>query len=98
MTWHVFERGSPDSLYWANVLPGDGVQGPGTFAYKAADFANRNEDRHTRPLILAHAPLLVLSRQPGIPGEVEPLNADLCTFVVLSRHGILVILKAFSSV
>jgi hypothetical protein len=88
MTYHRFSAHSDETQKWTNVQIGDLVCSPGTMAYKANEFADRTTK--TRWLILSTGLLLVLSRHDGIPGEPNTENESI-TFVVLSRHGPLVI-------
>lgn len=87
MEWHVFKVSDRESWLWSKVLPGDMVQTWGTLAYKQRNFVGRTDD--TKVLSLRGSPILVLSRNEGIPGEEEPGQHR--TFVCLSRHGIIVI-------
>lgn len=99
MKWHRFgqlDNNTSNDLYefmkWTNVMPGDVVQSWGTYAWNRDDF-RRRYDKGVKHYRLKMAPVLVLSRIPGIPGE-EGLKeeGDLVTFTCLSRHGIIVVL------
>lgn len=105
-TWHRFNQHEEDNpnremdwefLHWTDVMPGDVVQSRGTCAYKMRDFETRPiqellKDDNAKVLRLHSAPVLVLSRHEGIPGEDYPGRVR--TFVCLSRHGLLVVLQA----
>jgi hypothetical protein len=78
--------------FWDDVMPGDIVHGPGTRAFRANSFANRTED--TTVLVMGQKLMLVLSRYEGVPGEDEYYDKNYwVTFTVLTRHGVLVVLK-----
>lgn len=89
--WHCIgqEGVDLDAWKWTDVQPGDVVQSRGTFAYKMRDFIGRDDD--TKVMQLHSAPILVIARVPGIPGEEEP--GDHVTFVCLSRHGIILVVQ-----
>lgn len=86
--FHHFKRGDEEVWHWSKVRHGDLVVSPGSIAYKAKDFASR--DNNTKALFLVDGLLLVLSRIEGCPGEVYD---DAVTFVVMSRHGPLVLVQ-----
>ena len=79
-----------EAWQWSQVMPGDVVQSMGTFAFKQRDFIGRTEE--TKGLRLKSAPVLVLSRVRGIPGEEEP--GEHVTFVCLSRHGLILVVQS----
>ena len=92
--WHRFgqdDRLDMETWRWTHVVPGDVVQSRGTCAYRLRDFASRDEN--TRILVLKEAPILVLSRQSGVPDESDP---GALTFVCLSRHGLIVVVTHLS--
>lgn len=74
-------------------MPGDVVQSAYTIAFKQCDFIARNLE--TKTLKLMHAPILVLARIDGVPGEDHEINCfpgkKNVTFVCLSRHGIIIV-------
>jgi hypothetical protein len=79
-----------DRWRWKDVMPGDLVHSPFTHAWKARDFADRDEN--TRHLNLRDGLLLVLTRIDGCPGDdTYDVPAAYVTFIVWSRHGPLVI-------
>jgi len=89
-TWHRYGQDGKADLRaweWTDVLPGDVVQSRGTIAYKMRDFVGR--DDKTKVLYLHSHPVLVLSRNRGIPGEEPP--GEYVTFTCLSRHGLIVV-------
>ena len=67
---------------------------PGTTAWKLQNFHLRNDPEEViRPYELGHRPLLVMTRFSGIMGEHDAaLGPGTLTFIVLSRHGVLVII------
>jgi hypothetical protein len=89
LTFHVFPPGTHD---WSAVTPGDVVVCPGTYAYRLEDFSN--VDENTRGLILQQRPLLVLSVTMMSENSGLASDGDV-VFTVLSRHGILCILRLF---
>lgn len=93
MAVHVLTgKNASEVFYWTNVMPGDLVISPGATAFLSLDFKNRTED--TRVLHLRQGHLLVLARIDGVPGEEkDPESRKRRTFVVHSRHGILVLLQ-----
>lgn len=78
-----------DRHFWRDVVPGDVLHSPGTNAFTMADFARRGED--TKVMTMGQRLLFVVSRHDGIPGDHGQPNA--VTFVVLSRHGTLVVIQ-----
>jgi len=95
MKWHRFgqEENEPfdkEAWHWTDVMPGDVVQSKGTHAYRQRDFIGRTDLTHT--LHLKYAPVLVLSKHFGIPGE-EPPESGYVTFVCLSRHGLIIVVN-----
>lgn len=88
-----------DVWSWQHVMPGDTVVSQGSLAFFARDYLTRNED--TKVLKLALAPILCLARVPGTISpstdkhwnDMEGHHDSLITFVVLSRHGVLVVVQ-----
>ena len=94
--WRFGQDGKPDmeAWKWTHVMPGDVVQSRGTVAYRHRDWENRNDEK-THVVQLHSAPMLVLSRIPGIPGpDGEGPESGHVTFVVLSRHGLLILVQS----
>lgn len=91
MKFHDFKASDVESLHWSQVAVGDLVRSPGSSAFRANAFAERTP--RTRVLSLANGLLLVVSRFDGVPGEPEYDDENITTFVVLSRHGPLVLMK-----
>lgn len=99
MTYHDFKRSDTEVMHWTNVVPGDLVHSPGALAILGKDFyaychGSTKERDDTAILTLADGVLLVLSRSEGCPGmenwdEFVTFN----TFVVMSRHGLLVLMQ-----
>lgn len=90
MTIRVFQPGDDEVFRWTNVMPGDVVVSPNTRAYRLCDFHERYNP--TTELYRLHSsPLLVVSRIDGVPHEED--SGAFTTFVVLSRHGLLVIIQ-----
>jgi hypothetical protein len=92
MALHVFERGSLESHRWTDVVPGDLVSSPGALAWTHA----RLLSNEYTGIVLGHRWLLVLARLPGVAvqgyaGTSD--DAELTTFAVLSRHGLLYLLQ-----
>jgi hypothetical protein len=90
--WHRIgqdEKVDAEAWKWTDVKPGDVVQSRGTIAYKMRDFIGRDDD--TDVMQLHSAPVLIIARIPGIPGEEPP--GDHVTFVCLSRHGIILVVQ-----
>jgi hypothetical protein len=77
------------SQTWSDVAPGDMVQSKGTLAWRPEEVLLRTS-AHTRVFHLKGAPILVLSRTKGVPGEAD--SDHLLTFLCLSRHGLIVVL------
>ena len=80
------------------IHPGDMVVCHGTLAYHVDEFYERTAD--TRALLLAHRPVLVLAVMNGDPSygisftgrydDLSPESRTIRTFVLLTRHGILI--------
>jgi len=84
------ERLSYEFMRWTNVMPGDVVQSRGTLAWRLEDLKERYNEK-TRHYRLQSAPVLVLSRIPGIPGE-DVDKSEYVTFLCLTRHGLLAVI------
>lgn len=82
--------GQEDRHYWRDVRPGDVLHSPGTNAFTMHDFSIRG-DPHAKVMTMGPRLLLVVSRHDGIPGDPSQSNA--VTFVVLSRHGPLIVIQ-----
>lgn len=97
MQWHAFNVDDNkkeidyEGFRWTNVMPGDIVQSKGSIGYKREDIYRRY-DPGVKIYKLKYAPMLVLSRIPGIPGEESELEKAFVTFTLLTRHGILCVI------
>lgn len=100
MNFHDFERNDPETRFWTNVMPGDLVRSPGTHAIMVKDFykycyGTFKERDNVGILTLANGPLLVIAKIFGCPNM--KLWSMYVTFVVISRHGLLVVLQSKNS-
>lgn len=87
MTLHSFYAGSHEAEEWKDVMPGDVVISPGSVGHWL-------HDNEKKPIVFMQRPLLVLSRHDGdMPWEVALKDSTVTSFVVLSRHGLLYVIK-----
>jgi hypothetical protein len=81
---------------WDCVFPGDLITCFGHVAFPYLSFQNRDQD--TRVFHLRNHPVVVLSRIDSVVDDKRLTEQGFGTFVVLSRHGILVMLQEIKEV
>ena len=94
MRYHDIKRGTNQFLYWdlLDIRPGDMLHAPNTTAWKPEAFYRMaGGEKDVKNYTLGHKLLLVLSKFDGVPGT--DWN-DVTTYLVFSRHGVLMIVQS----
>lgn len=94
MKFHSFEWGDPETMRWTNVVPGDMVRSPGSFAFHTRHLTVENmQSDNPHGFRLRDGLLLVIAAWDGAPDVCKLSDRRVRTFIVLSRHGLLFLLQ-----